>query len=59
MASNSETEAKLFAAIRNHLQTVEENTSANVLQKAGAIQTLALAYRYTAGGAQPGGADSK
>ncbi|MBN9238787.1 MAG: hypothetical protein BGO97_03805 [Micrococcales bacterium 70-64] len=49
-----ETKEALFAAIAATTQDLLDNTAVNVLQRASSLQHLALAYRYVAGGTQPG-----
>lgn len=48
-----EAQAELFTAIEAHAKAIASATL-NAGSKARALSDLALAYRYAAGGAQPG-----
>lgn len=54
MAGNTETQQALFAAVKDEVAEVQRS-GAGVAARAGALRDLALAYRYLAGGQQPGG----
>ena len=52
MASKTEAQDALFAAIKNELDHIDNWV---VSARPGVIRELAVAYRLAAGGAQPGG----
>lgn len=51
MAGNADTQARIFVAIAT---AVDELADYDPTVKAVALEKLALAYRYAAGGTQPG-----
>jgi hypothetical protein len=52
VASHSETQEKLYEAITNG---VDEAVKYDGMRRAAMLRELALAFRYAAGGQQPGG----
>ncbi len=56
MADKVETQEVLFGAIKSVVAEVEGNGAWLTGDKARMLEILARAYRYAAGGAQPGGA---
>lgn len=56
MASKTETQDRLFEAIKTVTKAIEGMSEyAGPQTQAQALRDLALAYRYAAGGQQPGG----
>jgi len=53
MSNQDDAQEALFKAIKATTDLVAASTG-SLMPRATALQSLALAYRYTAGGAQPG-----
>ncbi|WGY03718.1 hypothetical protein QI633_08120 [Nocardioides sp. QY071] len=55
MATNNEVIEAIYAEIERQAKALSGKTSLNASSQASALKDLAVAYRLTAGGPQPGG----
>jgi hypothetical protein len=55
MGVQSDAQTRLLEAITKNVSDLEAEAGVDSLQRAASLERLALAYRYAAGGAQPGG----